>query len=164
MEKEQALDQLAEQAINGLPLARQTPANIDYFRNQPEEVILATIENDKDLKHNEQLQEAVRTFDFRFYGTVNFTINNYYSGGSQPQDVTNHGYYPAQYPANYLSDRSPQHPSNINIDVTPYIYVEGSKSDAHSSSSQDNDYRGGVLILAALTAAIFLALVLGASD
>lgn len=164
MEKELALDQLAEKAINGLPLARRTPANIDYFRNQPEEVILATIQNDKDLKHNEQLQEAVRQFDFHFYGTVNLTINNYYSGGSQPPGTANYDYPSAQYPANYIPSHSLQHPPNINVDVNPYIYVEGSRSDSHSSSSQDNDSRGGILVLAALTAAIFLALALGASD
>lgn len=164
MEKEQALDKLAAQAFTALPLARRTDSNIDFFRNQPEEVILATIQTDRDLKHNEQLQQAVRQFDFHFYGTVNLTINNYYSGGSQLPGTTNYDYPSAQYPANYLSDRYPQHTSNINVDVTPHIYVEGSRSDAHSSSSQDNDSRGGVLVLAALTAAIFLALAFGASD
>lgn len=164
--EEAAIELLKTQACQALPLARQTSRNLDFIQNLDPIQTIELVKTDKDLSRDQRLQETAARIELHFHGEVHLTINNYYTtGGDSYQNSSAYGSNPYGNATHYLPSHCPEYtPPEVNVNVSPNIYVEGSRSRADSKSSQDNSASGGVLVLAAIVFAICIALLVGASD
>ena len=164
--EETAIELLKTQACQALPLARQTSRNLDFIQNLDPIETIQLVRTDKDLSRDQRLQETAARIELHFHGEVHLTINNYYTtGGDSYQTPSGYGSNPYGNATHYLPPYHSEYtPPEVNVNVSPNIYVEGSRSRADSKSSQDNSASGGVLVLGAIVFAICIALFVGASD
>lgn len=164
--EETAIELFKTQACEALPPARQTPRNLDFIQSLDPIQAIELVRTDKDLSRDQRLQESASRIELHFHGEVHLTINNYYTtGGDSYQNPSGYGGNPYGNATHYLPPYHPEYtPPEVNVNVSPNIYVEGSRSRADSKSSQDNSGSGGVLVLCALVLAICVALLGSGSD
>jgi hypothetical protein len=164
--EETAIELFKTQAYEALPPARQTLRNVDFIRNLDPIQTIELVRTDKDLSRDQRLQETAARIELHFHGEVHLTINNYYTtGGNGYQNPSGYDGYSCGNSTHYLPPHYPEYtPPEVNVNVSPNIYVEGSKSRADSTSRQDNSASGGVLVLGAIILAICIALLSSGSD
>jgi hypothetical protein len=139
-ELDEVLQPLKYEITKALPPSMQTPRNKEWLAQLPAENVIDLVRTDSRLINKPHLQEkadALEQIVLNFHGDVYLTIHNHYH--TQPTSSNSPSYYSQYDPTANLYGHSGQYPNPsppLNINFSPSINVEGSRSD--SRSSQDN--------------------------
>jgi hypothetical protein len=139
-ELDEVLQPLKFEITKALPPSMQTPRNKEWLAQLPPENVIDLVRTDPRLINKHHLQEkadALEQIVFNFHGDVYLTIHNHYY--PQPASSNSPPCYAQYDPTANLHGNTGQYPNPsppLNINFSPSINVEGSRSD--SRSSQDN--------------------------
>lgn len=139
-ELDEVLQPLKYQITKALPPSMQTPRNKEWLAQLPAENVIDLVRTDPrliDKHHLQRKADELEQIVFHFHGDVYLTIHNHYH--TQPASNSGPPSYPHYNPASNLYNNTGQYPNPnppLNINFSPSINVEGSRSD--SRSSQDN--------------------------